>query len=187
MLINWMTITLPAVRLSVALTGAIVSAQPATAQTDPREQRGLNVISELSGGQGQQVLDRLRQDFPPLGNAVLNFALGDIFGRTVIDMRTRQLAALAAFAAQGQLAYFKIHAGYALNAGVKPEELAEIVYLTTVTAGFPRAIDAAQALREVLAERNIALPLTPKTELSRTEPSNSTSEKEKSCPISKEK
>jgi 4-carboxymuconolactone decarboxylase len=148
--------------LHFAVIGAVGGAQPASAQTDPREQRGLRVISELSGGQGQQVLDRLRRDFPPLGDAVLNFAIGDIFGRTVIDVRTRQLAALAAFAAQGQLAYFKIHAGYALNAGVKPEELAEIVYLTTVTAGFPRAIDAAQALREVLAERSIALPLTPK-------------------------
>jgi alkylhydroperoxidase/carboxymuconolactone decarboxylase family protein YurZ len=43
----------------------------------------------------------------------------------------------------------KIHAGYALKLGVKPDELKEIVYLTTVTAGFPRAIEAAQALREV--------------------------------------
>ncbi len=41
----------------------------------------------------------------------------------------------------------KIHAGYALRLGVSREELKEVVYLTTVTAGFPRAIDAAQALR----------------------------------------
>jgi 4-carboxymuconolactone decarboxylase len=45
----------------------------------------------------------------------------------------------------------KIHAGYALRLGAMPDELKEIVYLTTVTAGFPRAIDAAQALREVFA------------------------------------
>lgn len=45
----------------------------------------------------------------------------------------------------------KIHAGYALRAGVLPAELKEMIYLTTLTAGFPRAIDAAQALREVLA------------------------------------
>ena len=39
----------------------------------------------------------------------------------------------------------KIHAGYALRLGVTRDELKEVVYLTTVTAGFPRAIDAAQA------------------------------------------
>ena len=43
----------------------------------------------------------------------------------------------------------KIHAGYALRHGVTRDELKEVIYLTTVTAGFPRAIDAAQALREV--------------------------------------
>lgn len=43
----------------------------------------------------------------------------------------------------------KVHAGYALRLGVTREELKEVVYLTTVTAGFPSAIDAAQALREV--------------------------------------
>ena len=43
----------------------------------------------------------------------------------------------------------KIHTGYALTLGTTQDELKEIVYLTTVTAGFPRSIDAAQALREV--------------------------------------
>lgn len=142
------------------LVGSLVLSTPAAAQpADPRAARGLEVISELSGGRGQPVLDALRRDFPPLGDAVLNFALGDIFGRKDIDVRTRQLAMMSAMAALGHLAYFKVHAGYALNAGVKPQDLAEIVYLTTVTAGIPRAIDAANALREVFAERNIQLPL----------------------------
>jgi 4-carboxymuconolactone decarboxylase len=39
-------------------------------------------------------------------------------------------------------------------------ELKEIVYLTTVTAGFPRAIDTAQALREVFAAQFSSLSTT---------------------------
>jgi len=158
MTIHWSKAALLIVRLALGSAGSIALAAPAGAQ-DARESRGLEVISQLSGGRGQPVLDALRRDFPPLGEAVLNFSLGDIFGRSEIDVRTRQLATLAAFAAQGHIAYFKVHAGYALNAGVKPQDLAEIVYLTTVTAGFPRAIDAANALREVFTERNISLPL----------------------------
>ncbi len=147
--------------LAAASGFAIVSSiAPAAQARDPRADRGMEVIAELSGGRGQPVLEALLRDFPPLGDAVLNYALGDIFGRKEIDVRTRQLAMLSAMAALGHLAYFKVHAGYALNAGVKPQELAEIVYLTTVTAGTPRAIDAAQALREVFAERNIALPFS---------------------------
>lgn len=147
--------TISAVIICSLALGASARAQ----SEDQRAKRGVEVINELSGGRGQPVLDALRHDFPPLGDAVLKYSLGDIYGRKEIDIRARQLATMAAFAALGHIAYFKVHAGYALNHGVKPQELAEIVYITTVTAGTPRAIDAANALREVFKERNIKLPL----------------------------
>lgn len=114
-----------------------------------RHERGMAVIEHLSGGAGQPVLEALREDYPFLAEGITGYALGDVWGRSELDDRTRQLAAVAAFAAQGNPPYMKIHAGYALRLGVSREELKEVVYLTTVTAGFPRAIDAAQALREV--------------------------------------
>ncbi len=116
-----------------------------------RRSKGEAVIAELSGGAGQPVLQALHKDFPFLASATTDYALGDVWGRSELDTRTRQLATVAVFAAQGNLPQMKIHAGYALRAGVLPAELKEMIYLTTVTAGFPRALDAAQALREVLA------------------------------------
>lgn len=114
-----------------------------------RHERGLQVMDRLSGGAGQPVLDALREDYPFLADGITAYALGDVWGRTGLDDRTRQLAVVAAFAAQGNLPYMKVHAGYALRLGVTRDELKEVIYLTTVTAGFPRAIDAAQALRDV--------------------------------------
>lgn len=116
-----------------------------------RRSKGEAVIAELSGGAGQPVLQAMHEDFPFLASATTDYALGDVWGRIELDARTRQLATVAVFAAQGNLPQMKIHAGYALRAGVLPAELKEMIYLTTVTAGFPRALDAAQALREVLA------------------------------------
>lgn len=118
---------------------------------ESRRERGDKVINKLSGGAGQPVLDALRQDFPFLADAITDYSLGDVWSREGLDDRTRQLAAVAAFAAQGNLPQLKIHAGYALKLGVTQNELKEIAYLTTVTAGFPRAIDATQALREAFA------------------------------------
>lgn len=124
-------------------------------QTQPENQsrrvRGNQVINKLSGGAGQPVLNALRQDFPFLGDAITDYSLGEVWSRKGLDDRTRQLAVVAAFAAQGNVPQLKIHAGYALRLGATQDELKEIVYLTTVTAGFPRSIDAAQALREVFA------------------------------------
>jgi 4-carboxymuconolactone decarboxylase len=150
-----MTRTCRALAVAVALGGLT---QAAMAE-DPRARRGQEVVDQLSGGAGQPVLSDLQQDFPPLGDAVLKYALGDIVGRTVLDARTRQIATVAMLAAGGHLPQLKIHAGYALNLGVPPEELNEIVYLTTVYAGFPRALNVASTLRELFAERGIQLPV----------------------------
>lgn len=126
------------------------------AQEDARRARGEAVIAELSGGAGQPLLATLHEDFPFLAAATADYALGDVWGRGTLDIRTRQLAAIAAFAAQGNLPQLKVHAGYALKHGVAADELKEVIYLTTVTAGFPRALDAALALREVFASQPAA-------------------------------
>ena len=121
--------------------------------TAARRQRGERIAAELSGDPDPALLEALDRDFPFLANAVTSYAAGEVLARTVLDVRTRQLALVAAFAALGLGDFIKIHGGYALNAGVPEEELKEIVYLTTIPAGFPRAIQAAQAVTELLASR----------------------------------
>lgn len=95
----------------------------------------------------------MREEFPFLAEATQAYALGDVWSRPGLDNRTRQLAAMAAFAAMGETGFMKIHAGYALNIGVPEDELKEIIYMVTVPAGFPRAIAASQALSDLFAER----------------------------------
>ena len=134
-----------------------VTATPAVAQTvEERLKRGDTVIRDLNRGQPQPALERMRQEFPFLAEATEAFALGDVWARPGLDARTRQLAAVAAFAATGQLSFMKVHAGYALNIGVAEEELKEVIYLITVPAGISRAIAASQALSELFAERRDA-------------------------------
>ncbi|MEC4722672.1 carboxymuconolactone decarboxylase family protein [Noviherbaspirillum sp. CPCC 100848] len=130
------------------LLAAVAPALAAEDTNAERNARGQSVMNKLSAGAGQPVLNKLKQDFPFLADAIVNYSLGDVWSRPGLDDRTRQLAAVAAFAAQGNLTVLKVHARYALNLGVTPDELKEIINLTTVTAGFPRAIDAANALNE---------------------------------------
>lgn len=125
-----------------------------------RKAAGEAVIDTLTAGAGQPALDSMRRHFPFLADATVGYALGDVWGRETLDHRTRQLATVAAFAATGDIAYMKIHAGYALNLGVSADELREIVYLTTVHTGFPSAINAAVALGELFDEREIETPAT---------------------------
>lgn len=138
----------------VAAILVAAAALPAVAQTvEERRKRGEAVIRDLNRGQPQPALERMRQDFPFLAEATEAYALGDVWARPGLDGRTRQLAAVAAFAATGQLPFMKVHAGYALNLGVSEEELKEVIYMITVPAGISRAIAASQVLSELFAER----------------------------------
>lgn len=150
-----MTMSLHAPLRAVA-TALVLSAAPASAIADTieeRRQRGDAVVRSLNNGTQQPALERMRQEFPFLADAAEAYALGDVWSRPGLDSQTRQLAAVAAFAATGQMPFAKIHAGYALNIGVSEEELKEIVYLVTVPAGISRAIAASQVLSELFAER----------------------------------
>lgn len=150
--------------IAVAGFAAVAHAQPASSQTsqpqisEERLQRGDAVIRSLNDGRPQPNLERMREEFPFLADATEGYALGEVWSRPGLDARTRQLAAVAVFAAMGETGIMKIHAGYALNIGVPEAELKEIVYMITVPAGFPRAIAASQTLSELFAERRTAAP-----------------------------
>ncbi|WP_436148565.1 carboxymuconolactone decarboxylase family protein [Bosea sp. LjRoot90] len=142
--------------LRAAATAFAIAVMPAPAiaeSSEERRKRGEAVVRSLNNNAPQPALERMRQEFPFLADATEAYALGDVWSRTGLDSRTRQLAAVAAFAATGQTAFMKVHAGYALNIGVSEGELKEIVYLITVPAGISRAITASQALSELFAER----------------------------------
>lgn len=142
--------------LRAAAAAFAIAALPAPANaesSEERRKRGEAVVRSLNNGAPQPALERMRQEFPFLAEATEAYALGDVWSRTGLDSRTRQLAAVAAFAATGQTAFMKVHAGYALNIGVPEEQLKETIYLITVPAGISRAIAASQALSELFAER----------------------------------
>ncbi|WP_457588455.1 carboxymuconolactone decarboxylase family protein [Ensifer canadensis] len=121
--------------------------------TDERRERGAAVIRSLNNGMTQPTLEGMRREFPFLAEATEAYALGDVWSRPGLDNRTRQLAAVAAFAAIGETAFMRVHAGYALNIGVSEEELNEIIDMVTVPAGFPKAIAASQVLSQLFEER----------------------------------
>lgn len=147
----------PRLRAAAAAVALATLPAPALAETtEERRQRGDAVVRSLNHGQSQPVLEEMRREFPFLADATEAYALGDVWSRPGLDDRTRQLAAVAAFASLGLTPFVKVHAGYALNVGVSEEELKEVVYMITVPAGFPRAIAASQTLSELFAERRAA-------------------------------
>ncbi|MBI4799794.1 MAG: carboxymuconolactone decarboxylase family protein [Desulfarculus sp.] len=122
---------------------------------DERFQRGLATLGRLDS-QGQEFLQGSLEDIAPdLARHTIEFAFGDILSRPGLDIRSREIATLAALTALGHaIPQLEWHVGAALNAGLSRQEVVEIIMQMAVYAGFPACLNAMQAAKRVFAQRD---------------------------------
>jgi 4-carboxymuconolactone decarboxylase len=119
-----------------------------------RYQRGLNQLLKIDGQQGQKVIDTLSDIAPDFAKYLVEFPFGDIYSRPGLDLRTRELATVAALTALGNAApQLRVHLHGALNVGCTRNEIVETIMQMAVYAGFPAALNGLFAAKEVFAER----------------------------------
>jgi 4-carboxymuconolactone decarboxylase len=124
-------------------------------KSDERYQRGLAKLAEIDGQQGQKVIDSLADIAPDFAQYLIEFPFGDIYSRPGLDLRTRELATIAALTALGNAApQLKVHLHAALNVGCSREEIVEIIMQMAVYAGFPAALNGLFAAKEVFGSSN---------------------------------
>lgn len=146
------------ITLALLVIHAPVSAEPATAE---RHARGMATLDVITGGDTQRRLDTLTDIAPDLGVWISDFAYGDVVARPGLDLRTRELATVAALTALGNAEpQLKSHINGALNAGCTAQEILEVILQMAVYAGFPASLNGISAAREVFKARGIA-PVKP--------------------------
>lgn len=88
-----------------------------------------------------------------LGRLIVEVVYGEVYTRSELSTRDRELAAVAALVALGRSAQLPQHLRASLKAGLSADELAEVIMQTAVIAGFPPAMNAMSTLRTIVAER----------------------------------
>jgi 4-carboxymuconolactone decarboxylase len=96
---------------------------------------------------------------PELVELFDNWAFDEVLKQSVLDVRTRLMVQLAAIMACQAVGEYRVMLGGALNVGVTPIEVKEIVYQAVPYLGIARVFDFLHATNEVLRERGVALPL----------------------------
>lgn len=130
---------------------APVSVTPGTA----RYEDGIAGLRAIDGVIGERVIESLSDIAPDLGRFIVEFAFGDVYSREGLDLVQRELITVAALSAMGSATpQLKVHMHGFLNVGGTREQLVEAVTQIAVYAGFPRAINAAIAAKEVLSDRD---------------------------------
>ena len=119
-----------------------------------RYDRGLAKLIEIYGEAGKNFVASLQDIAPDLGRYVVEFAFGDIHCRPGLDLKSREIATVAALTALGTAGpQLRAHLHAALNVGCTRQAIIEIIMQMAIYAGFPAALNGIQAAREVFSER----------------------------------
>jgi alkylhydroperoxidase/carboxymuconolactone decarboxylase family protein YurZ len=105
-----------------------------------RMERGLEIRRKIFGESDEDAWREMNDDFDPaMDEYMLGFRWGTITARPGLDLRTRQLCAIATFLAIGNLEQVgdtvERHIRGALRCGATPQEVVEVILQTGLWAG----------------------------------------------------
>jgi 4-carboxymuconolactone decarboxylase len=119
-----------------------------------RFNRGWERLKEIDGEAGERVIESLKDIAPEFADLLIEFPFGDIYSRAGLDLKSREVAVVAALTALGNAApQLKVHIHGALNVGCTKQEVVEVIMQMAVYAGFPAALNGLFAAKEVFKER----------------------------------
>jgi len=122
----------------------------AQANGQSRYERGLEQLREIDGEAGEKVIESLQDIAPDLARYTIEYPFGDIYSRPGLDLKSREIATIAALTAMGNAQpQLKVHIQAGLNVGLTQEEIVEVIMQMSVYSGFPTALNGIQVAKEV--------------------------------------
>lgn len=117
-----------------------------------RYENGLAMLKLIDGSAGEKVVESLQDIAPDFATYLIEFPFGDIYSRPGLDLKSREIAVVAALTALGTAQpQLKVHLAAALNVGCSREEITEIIMMMAVYAGFPAALNGLAVAKEVFS------------------------------------
>ena len=117
---------------------------------DDSYEAGMQIRREMFGPAGEERVKAATSFTRPLEDVVTRYCFGETWARPGLDRKTRSMITLAALTAMVRPNQLKVHVRGALQNGVTPEEIREILLHTAVYAGIPAGVEAFGAAAEVL-------------------------------------
>ena len=120
---------------------------------DHRYETGMKNLEKMNDAAFKRLKKNLDGIAPDLARFVVEFPYGDVYSRPGLDLKTREIATVAALTAMGHFQLqLKSHIEGALNVGCTRDEIVEVIIQMAVYAGFPAAINGIIAAKEVFDE-----------------------------------
>lgn len=112
---------------------------------------GREIMDRLEPGLADKVTAQLSELDATLPALITDYAFGAVVGRPGLDLRTREMLTVASLVTLGNaMPQLELHMRAALNTGVTPKELLEIVIQMAVYAGVPACMNGLTAYRAAM-------------------------------------
>jgi 4-carboxymuconolactone decarboxylase len=121
-----------------------------------RYRRGIDIAERLGADKlAHFVQSGVAEVAPDFARMVIEFAFGDIYSRGALDLKSRELVAIAALAASGTAGpQLRIHVESAASSGISKAEVVEVLMQIALYAGFPAALNALADCHDLLTDKN---------------------------------
>ena len=120
--------------------------------SDDSAKKGMEVRTKLFGEKAAQDGDAFLRNFDEGFATFLNEQLfGTIWSRPGLPTKLRSLITMTALMALGRGPELRLHMRGALNLGIPPEEIKELIVHVSQYSGVPTAVEAIRAFNEVTA------------------------------------
>ncbi len=135
---------------AAALTIAAIAALPAKAQQNSPSDRSTSVP-----------LDEIQKVSPALGRYEKEDVIDGLWKRTQLSPRDRSVVTVAILVARSQITDLPHYMNLALDNGVTPKELSEVITHLAFYAGWTNAMSAIAVANDIFTERNIGADQLP--------------------------
>jgi 4-carboxymuconolactone decarboxylase len=117
--------------------------------------------TKMEGTKVMPTTEDIRSIAPVLEKYAKGVVLGDLWKRPGLSARDRSVVTVAALIARDQTVELPYYLNVALDNGVKPAEISEIITHLAFYTGWANAIDAIPATKDVFKSRNIGADQLP--------------------------
>jgi len=116
-------------------------------------QRGMDELRKQLGPMADAYIQSIKALSPEFAWVNVTFPFAELYPRSVIDLKTRELCTVAALTVQGfSLPELKLHIRAALRCGASRDEVVEIITQMIAYCGFPAATNALMTAKGIFDE-----------------------------------
>ena len=119
-------------------------------------ERGRAIVAQINPGLEQALAGKYDDLFPDFAETLVEFAYGRIYAREGLDLKTRQIATVAALTALGGQTgpQLRVNLEHALAAGATRRELLEVILQMSVYGGMPAAINGMNTAMQLFEDQD---------------------------------